>query len=90
MQGNIHIRKNGGDNIGRILVIEFDDQDSLVFDEIMRALEKHPTFENLKLRDETILFLPCLEIRPQSRKIYRDWHEIHRTTKDLQQQLKAK
>lgn len=73
---------NGGDSIGRILVIEFDDQDSPIFDEIMQALEGHPALENFKLKDETILSLPGLEIYPQSRKIYRNRKEIHLTTKE--------
>lgn len=47
-------------------MIEFDDKDSFVFDEIMRALEKHPAFEKLKLNDEAVLSLPGLEIYPQS------------------------
>ena len=34
--------------MGRILMIEFDDRDTAVFDEIMRALEKHPGFEQFR------------------------------------------
>lgn len=30
----------GGDNIGRLLVIEFNDQDTPVFNEIMRTLKR--------------------------------------------------
>ena len=74
--------KKEGDSIGRVLVIEFDDKDSSVFDEIMRALEKHPAFEKLKLNDEAVLSLPGLEIYPQSRKIYRNRREIHLTAKE--------
>ena len=70
-------------NIGRVLVIEFDDKDSLIFDEIMRSLERNPAFAKLKLKDETLLSLPGLEIHPQSRKIYRDRREIHLTTKEF-------
>ncbi len=70
-------------SIGRVLVIEFDDKDSLIFDEIMRALERNPAFAKLKLKDETLLSLPGLEIHPQSRKIYRNRREIHLTTKEF-------
>ncbi len=64
-------------------MIEFDDKDSLIFDEIMRSLERNPAFAKLKLKDETLLSLPGLEIHPQSRKIYRDRREIHLTTKEF-------
>ncbi len=37
--------------MGRILVIEFDDRDTSAFDEVMRTLEKHPNFDQLKLKD---------------------------------------
>lgn len=70
-------------SIGRILVIEFAEQDSSVFDEIMRTMEHNPAFEKLRLKDETILSLPGLEIHPQSRKIYRNRREIHLTTKEF-------
>lgn len=63
-------------------MVEFDDKDSTVFNEIMRVLEKHSAFDRLKLKDETVLSLPGLEIYPQSRKIYRDRREIHLTTKE--------
>lgn len=34
-----------GDTIGRILVIEFNDQDSSVFDEVMAVLKRYSPFE---------------------------------------------
>lgn len=68
--------------MGRILIIEFDDQDSPVFDEIMRILKHYPTFDNLRLSDEPILSLPGLEIYPLRRKAYRDRREINLTTKE--------
>lgn len=49
----------------------------------MRDLERHPAFEKLKIKDETVRSLPGLEIHPQSRKIYRDRREIHLTTKEF-------
>lgn len=63
-------------------MIEFDDQDYSVFDDIMRALKEHPAFENLKLKNDTVLSLPGLEIHLQSRKIYRNRREIHLTAKE--------
>lgn len=41
--------------MGRILMIEFDDRDTAVFDEIMRTLEEHPGFEQFRLRDESAM-----------------------------------
>lgn len=62
--------------------MEFNDKDSPVFDEIMRTLEKHSTFDKLKLNDEMVLSLPGLEIHLQSRRIYRNRQEIHLTAKE--------
>ena len=57
-------------------MIEFDDRDTAVFDEIMRALEKHPSFEQFRLRDESTLSLPELDIFLQRRKAYSGYTEI--------------
>lgn len=35
----------GGDSIGRIVVIEFDERDSGVFDEVMEFLSENISFE---------------------------------------------
>ena len=48
--------------MGRVLVIEFDDRDTSAFDEVMRILEKHPNFEQFKLKDESMLSLPSVDI----------------------------
>ncbi len=54
--------------MGRILVIEFDEQDASVYDEIMRALKCHPAFERLRVNSDAtsdvVLELPGLEIYP--------------------------
>ena len=54
--------------MGRVLLIEFEDGDNSVFDEIMRALEQHPNFEQFRLRNESMLSLPGLEIFIRRRK----------------------
>lgn len=72
----------GGGNIGRILVIEFKEQDASVFDEIMYILKRHPEFKHLQFQDERMLSLPGLEIYSGSRKVYRDRREINLTTKE--------
>lgn len=45
--------------MGRILVIEFNDQESSAFDEVMNVLKCYPGFEKLRLDDETVLSLPA-------------------------------
>lgn len=68
--------------IGRVLVIEFNNQDSAVFDEIIDVLKQHPDFERLRLKNESMVSLPGLEIYPDRRKIYRDRREINLTAKE--------
>ena len=46
--------------MGRILVIEFNDQESSAFDEVMNVLKGYPGFEKLRLNDETVLSLPAV------------------------------
>ncbi|MEY8333314.1 hypothetical protein AALB53_09430 [Lachnospiraceae bacterium 47-T17] len=58
------------------MVIEFGEQDSFAFEEVMEVLKRHPGFEHLRLRDEPMVLLPGLEIYPGRRKIYRDRREI--------------
>ena len=70
------------DTIGRILVIEFNDQDSSVFDEVMAVLKHHSAFEQLRFNEEDVLSLPRLEIYPDRRKIYRNRREINLTAKE--------
>lgn len=69
--------------MGCILMIEFDDRDTAVFDEIMRTLEEHPSFEQLRLRDESTLSLPALDIFLQRRKAYSGYTEIPLTAKEF-------
>ena len=68
--------------IGRILVAEFMDQESYVFDAVMDVLKHHSSFEILQLEDEAVISLPGLEIYPKRRKIYRDQREIDLTPKE--------
>lgn len=70
-----------GDIIGRVLLIEFQEKDSVAFDEIMAVLKRYPNFEKQYLNDEIILSLSGLEIRPECRKIYSNSHEISMTKK---------
>ena len=73
-----------GDTIGRILVIEFDEKDSGVFDEVMGVLQKHKSFERLQIKAENTISFSGLTIYPNQRKIYRDRQEIPLTTKEYE------
>lgn len=66
----------------RIMVLEVRDQDSPIFDEIMKVVERHSGIEYMRIKDEPMLSLPGLEIYPGRRKIYRDRREINLTTKE--------
>ena len=63
-------------------MIEFNDQDSSVFDEVMAVLKHHSAFEQLRFIEEDVLSLPGLEIYPDRRKIYRNRREINLTAKE--------
>ena len=63
-------------------MIEFNDQDSSVFDEVMAVLKHHSAFEQLRFNEEDVLSLPGLEIYPDRRKIYRNRREINLTAKE--------
>ncbi len=46
--------------------MEFADNESAAFADIMSILQKHSDFQKYTLKDEVILSLPGLEIRPIS------------------------
>ena len=75
------ILKEGG-GIGRILMIEFGEQDSPAFDEVMDVLKRHPDFDYQQLNEDSVLSIPGLEIYPNRRKIYRGRKEINLTVKE--------
>ena len=39
-----------GDSIGRILMIEFNGQDSPAFDEVMEVLKRYPDFDYVQMK----------------------------------------
>lgn len=63
-------------------MIEFDGQDSPIFDEVIEVLKHHPDFEYVQMEDEVILSVPGLEIYPGRRKIYHGQKEISLTAKE--------
>ncbi len=44
------IRNRRGDNIGRILVLEFNDKEINIFNEMMEVVKKHPDFKRYEVR----------------------------------------
>ena len=70
--------------MGRILLIEFCEEDSAAFNEVMSVLKRYPDFENINLSNETLISIPGLTIYPEQRKIYRDRQEIHLTAKEYE------
>lgn len=63
--------------------MEFTDNESAAFSDIMNMLQKYQDFRRYTLKDEVILSLPGLEIRPERRKIYSNSHEISMTKKEF-------
>ena len=72
--------------MGRILVIEFNEKDAPVYDEIMRALKRHPAFGRLRISNDSMsnaaLEVPGLEICLERRRVFRNQREIKLTTKE--------
>ena len=71
-------------NIGKLLIMEFEDNESAVFDDIMSILQKYPDFQKYRLKDECILSLPTnLKIRPDRRIVYSGSLKIRLTKKEF-------
>ncbi|HBI60747.1 MAG TPA: transcriptional regulator [Lachnospiraceae bacterium] len=69
--------------MGKILLIEFTDDDKQEFEEIITFLNRYPHFEKLLSRDETVISFPGWEIRPERRTVYCDCQKVHLTTKEF-------
>ena len=46
------------------MIVEFNKQESLAFDEVMEVLKRYPDFEYMQMNDDSILSVPGLEIYP--------------------------
>ena len=70
--------KNGKkeDNIGRLLVAEFKDNDTRPFDEIMEVFRKYPDFQKYEVDYAPTISFPDLEILPDQRKVYCGEQEV--------------
>lgn len=75
-------KRSGDDNIGRVIILDLQEQNSDAFDEILSILKCHPEIETYELAREPIRSLPGLEINPSKRKVFRDRQEIQLTAKE--------
>lgn len=71
------------DGIGRIVIIEFADSESHIFEEVAAMLKKYPTFKSLRLADETVLSIPGFRVHLDCRKVYCGEREISLTAKEF-------
>ena len=72
----------GGDNIVRLLVMEFADNENSTFDEVMEFLKKHPNFQMYEMQKESKLSFPGFEMYPERRKVFCNNKEIHLTANE--------
>lgn len=70
-------------DIGRLLILEFNDNETDIFKKVMEVVEVHPDFKKYELKSEPSLQIPGLEIYPDRRKIYRDRREVSLTAKEF-------
>ena len=68
-----------GDIIGRVIILELQEQDSKAFEAILDILQSHSEIEKYELAREPMLSLPGLEIYPSKRKVFRDRQESQLT-----------
>lgn len=64
-------------------MIEFNDQESAAFDEVMAVLKRYPAFDSLRFDEEKVLSLPGFEIYRDRRKIYRDRRKVYRDCREI-------
>lgn len=69
--------------MGRILLIEFSEQDTSVFHEIIKVLEQCSDFDILHINDESVLSIPMIDIYLKQRKVFSGNNEIILTKKEF-------
>lgn len=63
-------------------MIEFDDNDSLAFDEIVEVLEMYTEFQRYGGQKKSEILLSGLKIYPEQRKVYCNAQEVDLTAKE--------
>lgn len=74
----------GGDSIGRVLIIQSNARSVLVIDEILEKLKDHPSIKLLWLKHEPRLSLPGLEIDLTHRRVFCNSQEVNLTAKEYE------
>ena len=77
------IYRKKGNNIGRLLVVEFKENETHPFDEIMKVFRKYPDFQKYEIYYAPAISLHDLEILPDRRKVYCGKQEVSLTTKEF-------
>ena len=72
-----------GNNIGRLLVAEFKDNETRLFDDIMEVFRKYPDFQKYEVDYAPAISIPDLKILPDQRKVYCRKQEVSLTTKEF-------
>lgn len=80
----IQSSNNGGDTIGRIIILELQENETDVFEQILSILQAHPEIKKCEMISEPMLSLSDLEIYPERRKVFRNRQEIHLTAKEYE------
>ena len=62
--------------------MELQKDETDVFEQILALLHVHPEIKKCEVLRAPVLSFPGLEIYPDQRKVFRDRHEIHLTTKE--------
>ncbi len=73
----------GGDNVGRIMIIEFKDSNDNMFDEIIQVLKNHLNIDFIRLNGESKLTLCGLELFPERKTAYYNNEQLSLTTKEF-------
>lgn len=62
--------------------MEFNEEENIVFDEVMEVVGQYSHFQRYEIKSEPTIRFPGLEIHFDIRKVYRDRQEIHLTAKE--------
>lgn len=64
-------------------MIEFHEEDFVVFDEVMKVLKRYDSFENISLTEETVISFHRIKIYPTRRLVCSNNKEIYLTAKEF-------
>ena len=77
----IHTEKaqGGGNNIGKILILTYNDTEEKTVEKIIASLADNIQLETVQPASTPVLSFPGLEIRQHQRRVLQDGKEIHLT-----------